>query len=65
MHGEHSAYTKPTCTLRAPFVSHTFHFCFDLCRAKEVNAQIPNERNGDDPSVSTKHPPRTQCMFVT
>ena len=26
MHREHSAYTNLTCTLRAPFVSHTFHF---------------------------------------
>ena len=51
MHHEHSAYTNPTCTLRAPFVAHTFHFSFDLCRAKEVSGRTPNERNCDDPSV--------------
>ena len=32
MHCEHSAYSNPTCALRAPFASHTFHSCFDLCR---------------------------------
>ena len=25
MHREHSAYSNPTCALRAPFASHTFH----------------------------------------
>ena len=37
MHREHSAYSDPTCALRAPFASHTFHSCFDLCRAKEMS----------------------------
>ena len=62
---KHSVYTNPTCALCAPFVSHTFHFRFDLCRAKEVKAQIPNERNGDNPSILVKQPPRTQCIRVT
>ena len=35
MHREHSAYSNPTCALRAPFASHTFRSCFDLCRAKK------------------------------
>ena len=26
MHREHSPYSNPTCALRAPFASHTFHF---------------------------------------
>ena len=51
MHCEHSAYTNPTCALRAPFVPHTLHFCFDLCRAREVNTRTPNEHNGDNPSI--------------
>ena len=38
MHRKHSAYSNPMCALRAPFASHTFHFCFDLCRAKERSA---------------------------
>ena len=54
MHGEHNAYTNPTFALRAPLVSHTFHFSFDLCRAKEVDAGAPKERNGDNPSVWKK-----------
>ena len=54
MRREHNAYTNPTCALRAPFGSHTFHFCFNLCRAKEVNAQTPNERNSDNPSTLSK-----------
>ena len=37
MHREHSAYSNPTCALRAPFASHTFHSCVDLCRARERN----------------------------
>ena len=65
MHCEHSAYTNPTCALLAPFVSHTLHFCFDLWRAKEMNAPTPSEQNGDNPIVLTKQPPRTQCMRVT
>ena len=65
MHREHSAYTNPTCALRAPFVSHTSHFCFDLCNAREVNAQTPNERSGHTPSFLEKLPTRTQCMRVT
>ena len=44
---------------------HTLHSCFDLCRAREVNAQTPNERSGDNPSVLTKLTTRTQCMRVT
>ena len=35
MHREHRAYSNPTCALRAPFESHTFHSCFDLCRGEE------------------------------
>ena len=54
MHREHSASSNPTCVLRAPFVSHTFHFCLDLCRAREVNAQTPNKRDSDNRSVLTK-----------
>ena len=65
VHREHSAYSNPTCALHAPFVLPTFHVRFDLCRAREVNAQTPNERNGDSPSVLTKLPPRAQCMCVT
>ena len=65
MHREHGAYTNPTCALHAPFVSRTFHSCFDLCRAREVNAQTPNERNGDNPSGLAKIPTGTQCMRVT
>ena len=47
MHREHSAYSNPTCALRAPFASHTFHSCFDLCTAKERSTQTPNEYSGD------------------
>ena len=65
MHRKHSAYTNPTCVLRAPFVTHTSHFRFDLFRPREVNAQTPNERNGDNPSVLAKLPTRTQYMRVT
>ena len=62
---EHSASSRPTCALRAPFVSHTFHFCFDLCRASEVNAHTPDERSSGNPSVLTKLPTRKQCMRGT
>ena len=65
MHREHGALSNPTCALCAPFVSHTFHLSFDLCKAKEVNARTPNESNDDNPSVLTKQPPQTQCMRVT
>ena len=65
MHHAHSASSNPTCALRAPFVSHTFHFCFDLCRAREVNARTPDKRNGDNPRVLTKLTTQTQCMRVT
>ena len=51
MHRDHSAYSNPTCALRAPFASHTFHFCFDLCRAKEVSARTPNKHSSDYPNV--------------
>ena len=61
----HSAYTNPTCTLRAPFRSHTFHLSFDLCKAKDVNTRSPNEHNGENPSVPSKQPPRAQYMRVT
>ena len=64
MHREHSAYSNPTCALRAPFASPTFHFCFDLCRAKERSTRTPNEHSGDNPNVLTKQPTRTQCMRV-
>ena len=65
MHREHSAYSNPMCALRAPFVSHTFHFCFNLCRARELNPRTPNERSGDNSSVLTKLTTQTQCMRVT
>ena len=64
MHREHSAYTNPTCALRAPFASHTFHSCFDLCRAGERRTRTPNEHSVDNPNVLTKQPARTQCMRV-
>ena len=62
MHREHSAYSNPTCVLRAPFASHTFHFCFGLCRAKEVSARTPSKHRSDYPNVLSKQPTRTQCM---
>ena len=64
MHREHSAYSNPTCALRAPFASHTFHSCFDLCRAKETTVRTPNEHSVDNPNVLRKQPTRTQCMRV-
>ena len=64
MHREHSAYSNPTCALRAPFASHTFHSCFDLCRAKERSTRTPNEHIVDNPNILTKQPTRTQCMPV-
>ena len=64
MHREHSAYSNPTCALRAPFASHTFHSCFDLCRAKERSTRTPNEHSVDNPNVLTKQPKRTQCKRV-
>ena len=64
MHREHSAYSKPTCALRAPFASHTFHSCFDLCRARQRRTRIPNEHSVDNPNALTKQPARTQCMHV-
>ena len=63
MHREHSAYSNPTCALRAPFASHTFHFCFDLCRAKEVSARNPNKDSGDYPNVLSKAT-NTNAMHV-
>ena len=41
MHREHSAYSNPKCALRAPFASHTFHSCFDLCRVRKRNTRPP------------------------
>ena len=64
MHREHSAYSNPTCALRAPLASHTFHSCFDLCRAKEMSARTPNKHSVGNPYVLTKQPTRTQCMRV-
>ena len=64
MHREHSAYSNPTCALRAPFASHTFHSCFDLCRAKERSTRTPSEHSVDNPNVLTKQTTRTQCMRV-
>ena len=64
MHRKHSAYSNPTCALRAPFASHTFHSCFDLCRAKERSTQTPDKHSGDNPNVFTEQPTRTQCMRV-
>ena len=53
------ASTAHTLTLRARCVLHSshipFNFCFDLIRATDVIAQTPNKRNGDNPSVLTKH----------
>ena len=60
MHRELSAYSSPTCALHARFASHTFHFCFDLCRTKEVSARTPNEHSGDNPNVLTN----TNAMHV-
>ena len=54
MHREHSAYSNPTCALRAPFASHTFHSYFYLCRAREKNTRPPNEHSVDNPNVLTK-----------
>ena len=51
MHREHSTYSNPTCALRAPFASHTFHSCFHLCRAREKNTRPPNEHSVDNPNV--------------
>ena len=62
MHREHSAYSNPTHALRAPFASHTFHSCFDLCRARERNTGPPNEHSVDNPNVLTKQPTITQCV---
>ena len=64
MHREHSAYSNPTCALRAPFASHTFHSCFYLCRAREMNTRPPNEHSVDNPNVLTELPTRTQCVSV-
>ena len=54
MHREHSAYTNPTCALCAPFVSHTSHFCFDLCRARAVNPKTANKRRSLLPLYPTE-----------
>ena len=64
MHREHSAYSNPTCALRAPFVWHTFDSLFYLCTAKKVRTHTPNERSGDNPSVLTKQTTRAQCIRV-
>ena len=64
MHREHSAYSNPTSALRAPLALHTFHSCFDLCRAKEMSSRTPNEHSVDNPNVLTKQPTRTQCIRV-
>ena len=64
MHREHSAYSNPTCALRAPFASDTFHLFFDVCRAKEVSTRTPNEHSGDNPNVLTKQLTRTHCVRV-
>ena len=64
MHRGHSAYSNPTCALRAPFASHTFHSCFDPCRAKERSTRTPSKHSGDNPNVLMKQPTRTQCMRV-
>ena len=64
MHREHSAYSNPTCALRALFASHTFPSCFDLCKAGERRIRTPNEHSVDNPNVLTKQPTRAQCMRV-
>ena len=64
MHREHSAYSNPTCALRAPIASHTFHSCFELCRARERSTRTPSEHSVDNPNVLMKQPTRTQCMRV-
>ena len=51
MHHEHSAYSNPTCALHAPFASHTFHSCFDLCRARERSTRAPKEHSVDNSNV--------------
>ena len=64
MHREHFIFSNPTCALRAPFVEHTFHFCFDLCRARERSTRTLNEHSVENPNVLTKQQTRTQCMRV-
>ena len=64
MHREHSAYSNPTCALRAPFAPHTFHSCFDLCRARERRTRTPSEHSVDNPNILTKQPTPMQCMRV-
>ena len=64
MHREHSAYSNPTCALCARFTSHTFHSCFDVCRAKERSTRTPSKHSVGNPNVLTKQPTRTQCMRV-
>ena len=53
MHREHSAYSNPTCALRAPFASHTFHSCFDLCRAEKMSTRTPNKHSVDNEATNT------------
>ena len=52
MHREHSAYSNPTCAPRALFVWHICDSLFYLCRARRVRTHTPNERSGDNPSMS-------------
>ena len=41
MHHEHSAYSNPTCALRAPFVWHASDLLFYLCEAMKVKIHGP------------------------
>ena len=51
MHREHSAYSNPTCALRAPVVWHPFDSLFYPCRARKVRTHTSNERSGDNPTL--------------
>ena len=65
MHCEHFIFSNPTCTLRAPFVEHTFQPCFYLCRGNAGVTQPPWRHDEDDPNVLTERPRRTQCIRVS
>ena len=65
MHYGHSAYSNPTCALRAPFVWHTSDSLFYLLRARMMRTQTPNKRGGDNPSLVTKLATRRQSIHVS
>ena len=63
MHREHGGYTNPTCAMRAPFVSHTFHSRFDLCRARGLTPEPPTNASVTTLEVSrNNHHNRNACM---